>query len=99
MRIGARRTRVKDDKAALVELGEQLQLALRPVQANAAFVQSLRCELVAGARHQAVTDAGPRRTALVAAAAVGSVISVASVIGAVVYFSTRRRSQAQPARG
>lgn len=85
------------EQTAFVELGERLSQALLPVKANSAFVRSLRSELVDGARHQVVADHESRRTALIAAAAVGSLISVASVIGAVVYLVTRRRGQVRPA--
>ena len=82
-----------EDFAALVDLGRRLRAALVPVAPSRAYVRSLQRELAgqAARRHPRVRD--PRRTALVAAAAVGSLISVASVIGAVAYVVTRRRAQ------
>ena len=92
----------QEEFAALLDLGRRLRAALLPVEPPAAFVRSLRREFVSQAARQAyaTTDRDPRRTALVAAAAVGSLISVASVVGALVYVVTRRRARmaAQPAR-
>jgi hypothetical protein len=96
MRIRAGRTIDREERQALAEMSERLRLALRPVQPSAAFVQSLRSELVAQLRTQPKAQNTARRTALVAAAAVGSLISVASVVGAVVYLVSRHRAQVRP---
>lgn len=90
----------REELAALALLAQRLREALQPVEPPAGFVRSLQRELARASPRQATTDRNPRRTALVAAAAVGSLISVASVVGAVVYFATRRRmrTHARPAR-
>lgn len=82
----------EQSKLTLDELSERLRCALTPVQPNPAYVRSLREEIVGRARQAAPDDGSSRRTALIAAAAVGSVISIASVVGAVVFFITRRRA-------
>ena len=95
MGIAGATRRELDDRAALAETGKRLSLVLQPVRANSAFLTSLRAELVEGARHRRAERHASRRTALVAAATVGSLISVASVIGAAVYLA-RRRGHSQP---
>jgi hypothetical protein len=85
------------DAATLSDMSQLLSRALRPVQPNPAFVASLHNEIVDAARHVEASGRS-RRTAIIAAAAVGSLISVASVAGAVAYLVNRRRAQVQPAR-
>jgi hypothetical protein len=82
-----------------VGVEERLRLVLKPVTPPVGFVSSLREELVAAASRQGDPRQASRRSALVAAAAVGSIISVASLVGAVAYFVTRRRTRgaAEPA--
>lgn len=82
-----------EEYSTLIELTRSLRSALVPVAPSAAFVQSLKRELVSNAAARHTPGRDPGRTALVAAAAVGSLISLASVVGAVAYVVTRRRAQ------
>jgi hypothetical protein len=83
-----------EDFNTLVDLARRLRTTLVPVAPSVAFVHSLQRELVRNAAAHQTPARDPRRTALVAAAAVGSLISLASVVGAVAYVVTRRRAQA-----
>jgi len=90
---------VTDDErgrlAPLFQLAERLQQNMQPVRPSAAFVRSLGKELANSARHQVVLAKRARRGVLIGAAAVGSLVSVASVVGAVVFVVARLRARAQ----
>ncbi|MDY6878567.1 MAG: hypothetical protein SWK90_20505 [Chloroflexota bacterium] len=79
----------------LFQLAEQLQQSMRPVQPSAVFVRSLGKELVDNARHRIVFTKRLRRTVMIGAAALGSLISVASAVGAILFVVARLRARAQ----
>jgi hypothetical protein len=79
----------------LFQLAEQVHRTMRPVQPSAAFVHNLGKELMDGARRQVALTKRLRRAVLIGAAAVGSLLSIASVIGAVVFLIVRWRERAQ----
>lgn len=79
----------------LFQLAEQLQQSMRSVQPSVAFVRSLGKELVDNARHQIAFTKRLRRAVMIGAAALGSLVSVASVIGAIVFIVARLRARAQ----
>jgi hypothetical protein len=81
--------------APLFELSERLQQSMQPVQPSAAFVRSLGKELVASAKRQITVTKRLRRGALIGAAALGSLLSIASVVGAIVFVVARLRARAQ----
>jgi len=81
--------------AALFQLTERLQQDMQPVQPSAAFVRSLGQELVDQARRQIQLSNRLRRAALIGAAALGSLLSIASVVGAILFVVARLRSRAQ----
>lgn len=78
----------------LFQLAEQLHQAMQPVQPSAAFVHSLGKELVDNARRQAALSRRLRRAVLIGAAAVGSLLSIASVVGAIIFVIVRWRERA-----
>lgn len=84
--------------APLFQLAERLQQSMRPVQPSAAFVRSLGKELVDNARRRIALTKRLRRTALIGAAALGSLLSIASVVGAIVFVVARLRARAQETR-
>ncbi|MFC2037441.1 hypothetical protein ACFLYD_05670 [Chloroflexota bacterium] len=78
---------------ALLDLAEQLQGILVPVEANADFRRRLHGELILeGQRRQVASASSPlrqhRKGILIGAAAVGS---VASVVGVIIAFVLRQR--------
>ncbi len=79
----------------LLQLAEHLQQSMQPVQPSAAFVRSLGRELVDNARHQISPAKRPRRTVVIGAAVLGSLVSIASVVGAIVFVVSRSRVRAQ----
>jgi len=81
--------------APLFELAERLQQSMQPVQPSAAFVRSLGQELVASAKRQITVTKRLRRGALIGAATLGSLLSIASVVGAIVFVVARLRARAQ----
>ena len=80
--------------APLFKLAEQLNQNLQPVQPSAAFVRSLGQELVDSAKRQIAVTKRLRRSVLIGAAALGSLLSIASVVGAVVFVIVRLRARA-----
>jgi hypothetical protein len=87
-----------DERSRLVplfQLAERLQQSMQPVRPSAAFVKSLGKELANSAKHQVVLAKRARRGVLIGAAAVGSLVSVASVVGAIVFVVARLRARAQ----
>jgi hypothetical protein len=81
--------------APLFQLAEQVYGTMQPVQPSAAFVHSLGQELMDVAKRQVALTKRLRRAVLIGAAAVGSLLSIASVIGAVVFLIVRLRERAQ----
>ena len=90
---------VKDEEGSeltpLFALAEQLYQSMPPVQPSAAFVHSLGKELAGSAKHQVATAKRMRRGVLIGAATVGSLVSIASLVGAIVYIVSRLRSRSQ----
>lgn len=81
--------------APLFQLAEQLHKSMQPVQPSAAFVRNLGKELVDSAKRQVALKKRLRRVAVIGAAAVGSLVSIASVVGAIVFVIARLRARAQ----
>lgn len=81
--------------APLFQLAEQLQQTLQPVQPSAAFVRSLGRELVNSAGQQVALTKRLRRGVMIGAAALGSLLSIASLVGAVVFVVVRLRARTQ----
>ena len=79
----------------LFELAERLQHSMAPVQPSAAFVRNLGKDLMGKARRQIAVTRRVRRIALIGAAALGSLLSIASVVGAIVFVMARLRARAQ----
>jgi hypothetical protein len=79
--------------APLFELAEQLHQSMPLVQPSAALVHSLGRELAESARHQVAMAKRMRRGVLIGAATVGSLVSIASVVGAAVYLISRLRTR------
>jgi hypothetical protein len=84
----------RDELASLVQLARQLKCSMPPVRPSPAFVRTLEEELVASARAQSCKDEHKRRSVLIGAATVGSVVSIASIVGAIVYVVSRTRNRA-----
>lgn len=85
----------QDELVPLFTLAEQLQQSLPPIQPPAAFARSLGRELAGSAQHQIAAAQRLRRGVLIGAATVGSLVSIASVIGAIVYIISRLRTRPQ----
>jgi hypothetical protein len=83
-----------DRLAPLFEVAEQVQQSMPPVQPSAAFVHSLGKELANTAKRQVALAKRVRRGVLIGAAAVGSLVSIASVVGAIVFVVARLRARA-----
>jgi hypothetical protein len=83
----------RSELAPLFTLAEQLYQSMPPVQPSAAFVRSLGKELAGSAKHQVATARRMRRGVLIGAATVGSLVSIASLVGAIVYIVSRLRAR------
>lgn len=79
--------------APLFQLAGQLHHSMPPVQPSRAFVRSLGQQLRRSAERQVALTRRARRGILIGAAAVGSLVSVASVVGAIVYMVGRSRAR------
>jgi len=95
----ATRLRLTDEERAqlapLFQLADRLQRNLKPVQPSAVFVRSLGKELAGKARSQSALAKRMRRRMLIGAAAVGSLVSIASIVGAIVFVVARLRERAR----
>ena len=81
----------REQAAALVQLAERLKESMPLVKPSPAFAKSLKRELMERAR---TYDAHARRRRVIwISAAVGSLVSVASIVGAVVYVTRSRSSR------
>ena len=78
----------------LFQVAERLQQNMQPVSPSAAFVHSLGKELADNAKRQIAMTRRLRRAVLIGAAALGSLLSVASVVGAIVFVIVRSRARA-----
>jgi len=79
----------------LPQLAERLQQSMLPVQPSVVFVRNLGRELVDNARRQIALTRRLRRAAVIGAAALGSLVSIASLVGAIVFVVARLRARAQ----
>jgi hypothetical protein len=98
-RLGStQRTDITDEEhgqmVPLFQLAERLRQDMQPVRPSATFVRSLGKELAASAEHQVALAKRTRRGVLIGAAAVGSLVSIASVVGAIVFVVARLRARA-----
>jgi hypothetical protein len=82
---------------SLMELAEDVQSALTPVEPNPVFVHRLSRQLpalmVEGTRE---INRRARRAVLVIAAALGSAVSLISAVGVVIYLLRHRGREARP---
>jgi hypothetical protein len=85
----------REQLVPLLRLADQLQQTMRPVEPSLAFVRSLRDELEKEAQRQIALRKRKRRFAVIGAAAVGSVVSVASLVGAIVVLVRWLRTRTQ----
>jgi hypothetical protein len=84
----------RDQLTPLFQLAERLHQNMQPVQPSAIFVRSLGQELANNAKHQVALTKRLRRSVLIGAAAVGSLVSIASLVGAIVFVIVRWRERA-----
>lgn len=89
----------REQLTALTQLSDRLERRMHPVSPPPTFVQSLHEELVEEAEEQLQQREHRRRLAMIGAAIVGSVVSVASLIGTIVVVVKwlRTRTQARHA--
>jgi hypothetical protein len=80
--------------APLFRVTDRLRDTMIPVSPSAAFVRSLGKELANTAKHQIAITRRMRRGVLIGAAAVGSLVSIASIVGAIVLVVMRLRARA-----
>ncbi len=86
--------------APLFRISDRLHQSMPPIRPSPAFVQALGKDLVEKARRQAILTQRLRRGALIGAAALGSLLSIASLVGAIIFIVVRIRQhmRAQTAR-
>jgi hypothetical protein len=82
------------DVAPLLRMAERLHQSMRYVQPRAGFLRSLKRELTDRPQQRVTVAKRPRRSILIGAAAVGSVVSIASVMGAILFLVPRLRARA-----
>lgn len=70
--------------APLFQLSEHLQRRMQPVEPSTAFVHSLRDELVEEARKRMAFRERIQRLVMIGAAALGSILSIVSVVGVII---------------
>ena len=80
---------------ALFQLAEELQQNMQPVKPSAAFEHSLGQELVTHAKRQFALARRLRRGVLIGAAALGSLLSLASLVGATMLVIARLRARSR----
>lgn len=81
--------------ASLFDLAKHLQASMPPVRPPSGFVHSLSRELARSAQHQIAAAKRLRRGILIAAAAAGSLISIASIVGAIILLVSHLRARAR----
>lgn len=81
--------------APLFRLAERLDDQMTPVKPPSVFVRSLGQELVKNAHRQVALTQRMSRGVLIGAAAVGSLLSIASLVGAIVFVVSRLRARGQ----
>ncbi|HID89659.1 MAG TPA: hypothetical protein EYP52_08125 [Anaerolineae bacterium] len=82
----------------LMEVAERVKKTLVPVEPPAAFVQSLRKELIEAARRRRSATQRLHRGLVIGAAALGSMLSLAGVV-ALILLHRRGRLRPQPSAG
>ncbi len=81
--------------APLFQLAERLNRSMTTINPSASFVKTLGQELTEQAQRQVALTKRIRRAVLIGAAAIGSLLSVASVIGAIIFVVARWRTRDQ----
>lgn len=80
----------------LMRLAERLQSTLTPVQPDPAFVRQLGRRLITtSSEGRKVMTARTRKVIVIVAAVLGSVVSLASAVGVIIYL-IRHRTRARP---
>ncbi len=79
--------------APLFQLAERLHQHMQPVHPSATFARNLGQELVNNAKRQIMLTKRLRRATLIGAAALGSLLSIASVVGAIIFVIVRLRER------
>jgi hypothetical protein len=92
-------TQELDQITALSGLAERLSEVLQPVRPSAAFVQSLGRELVRDAASRVEAWKRRRRSVTIIAAVAGALLSLASLVGAIVYLTSRSRTHTEAPPG
>ena len=82
------------DVAPLLRIAERLHQSMQRVQPREGFLRSLKRELTDRPSQRVKVAKRPRRSFLIGAAAVGSVVSIASVMGALLFLVPRLRARA-----
>jgi hypothetical protein len=83
----------REELGPLFHLAEHLHQSMTPIQPSAVFVRSMGRELVNNARRQVALTKRARKGLLIGAAAAGSLVSLASLIGAIVFVVVRWRAR------
>ena len=81
--------------APLFRLAEQLHHSMPSVRPSAAFVRNLGDELRERAQRRLALKERWRRVAVIGAAVLGSLVSIASLVGAIVFVIARLRARIQ----
>lgn len=81
--------------APLFQLAEQLHQSMPRIQPSAAFARNLGRELMEHTNRQFALKKRWRQVMVIGAAAVGSLVSIASLVGAFVFVIKRLRARAQ----
>ncbi len=83
----------REELAPLFRLAEHLHQNMQPVQPSAAFVRTLGKELAKNAQRQVVLAKRGRKRLVIGVAAVGSLVSIASIVGTIVFVIVRWRAR------
>jgi len=86
-----------DSVLPLLSLAELLHTHMKPVYPRPAFVHKLRSELVENDRRRMAVARRMRRILTIGAAVLGSVVSIASVVGAIILFHSKRQARGRTA--
>lgn len=85
----------REEIEALFQLSARLQRNLNPVQPSRDFTQALKDDLVEKAQRQIEAQKKRRKVTIIGAAALGSVVSIASLIGAIVLLVKRLKGKSR----
>lgn len=83
----------REELAPLFRLAEHLHHSMQPVQPSAAFVRTLGKELAQNAQRQVMLAKRMRKRLVIGAAAVSSLVSIASIVGTIVFIIVRWRAR------